>query len=100
MLAYQPDDALRGTKTVRMEQRVTEQAKALIEDAARLLGINASEFAAAAATKAARETIKEYQKTVLTKEDHQAFLAAWDATEPAAALVDLMHMHAGVTAEK
>jgi uncharacterized protein (DUF1778 family) len=90
MLAYHADYSLRGTKTVRMEQRTTPEAKALIEEAARLLGINPSEFTTSAAAKVARETLKEHESTVLTEKDHEAFLRAWEATEPTADLVRLM----------
>jgi uncharacterized protein (DUF1778 family) len=92
MLAYHSDEALQHTKTVRMEQRTTQQAKDLIEQAAQMLGVNASEFTVSAAAKAARETLKEYEATVLTTEDHAAFLRAWDATEPTADLVRLMSL--------
>jgi uncharacterized protein (DUF1778 family) len=73
-----------------MEQRTSQRAKTLIEQAAWLLGINASEFTVSAAAKAARETLREYEETVLTEKDHEAFLRAWDATEPTADLVRLM----------
>jgi uncharacterized protein (DUF1778 family) len=100
MLAYQADFSVQGTKTVRMEQRTTPQAKELIEQAACLLGINASEFTVAAAAKAARETMKEYEMTTLLPSAHAAFLRAMEATEPTADLVNLMKMHAEVTKGK
>jgi uncharacterized protein (DUF1778 family) len=96
MLAYQADSSLQGTKSVRMEQRTTQHTKELIEKAASLLGINASEFTVAAAAKAARETMKEYEMTTLQPSAHAAFLQAMEATEPSADLVNLMELHTEV----
>jgi uncharacterized protein (DUF1778 family) len=95
MLAHQEEETLTaGAKTARMEQRTTQETKDLIEQAAGLLGINASEFTVVAAARAARQTLREYQVTVLTSENHAAFLRALDATEPTAELRDLMSLHA------
>jgi uncharacterized protein (DUF1778 family) len=100
MLAYKEDETtITGAKTVRMEQRTTQKAKALIEEAASLLGINASEFTVSAAARVARETLKEYQGTVLTPKDHEAFIRALDATEPTQDLIDLMSLHAKVASK-
>ena len=93
-------DRLRGAKTARMEQRTTVEAKELIERAARMLGVNASEFTVVAATEAARRTLRDYEATVLQPEAHAAFLQALDATEPTRALVDLMGLHAEVTGNR
>ena len=90
-------EAFPDAKTARMEQRTTAAAKALIEEAARMLGINASEFTVAAATRAARETLRRYETTVLQPEDREAFLEALDATEPTTDMVDLMALHARAT---
>jgi uncharacterized protein (DUF1778 family) len=93
MFAYKDDDednTTVGVKSVRMEQRTTEKAKQLIERAAGSLGINASEFTVSAALRAARETLKEYEVTTISKEQHEAFIRALDATEPTPALVSLM----------
>jgi uncharacterized protein (DUF1778 family) len=100
MLTYQADLGIHGTKTVRMEQRTTLEAKELIEKAASLLGINASEFTVVAAVRAARETVKEYQMTALTPDNHAAFLEAWDATEPTDSLVGLMRLRQEVATSK
>jgi uncharacterized protein (DUF1778 family) len=83
-----------------MEQRTTEQAKNLIERAAALLGVNASEFTVAAAAKAARETLRDYEITTIRQEDHAAFLRALDETEPSDDLVALMKLHARTTAAR
>lgn len=100
MLAYQTDFSVQGQKTARMEQRTTQQAKELIEQAACLLGINASEFIVAAAAKAAREALRDYEQTKLTAPAHEAFLRALDATTPSDKLVDLMRMHKEVATQK
>jgi uncharacterized protein (DUF1778 family) len=83
-----------------MEQRTTPQAKELIEQAACLLGINASEFTVAAAAKVARDTLRDYQSTALQPSAHAAFIAAMEATEPTEGLVDLMTLHAEVSKTK
>jgi uncharacterized protein (DUF1778 family) len=83
-----------------MEQRTTRQAKELIEQAACLLGVNASEFIVSVAAKAARETLRDYEQTKLTAPAHQAFMRALDATEHPAKLVALMKMHREVSGKK
>jgi uncharacterized protein (DUF1778 family) len=100
MLPYQTDFALQGRKTARLEQRTTQQAKELIEQAASLLGVNASDFVISVATKAARETLRDYEQTRLTAPAHEAFLRALDATLPSDKLVDLMRLHKEVSATK
>jgi uncharacterized protein (DUF1778 family) len=100
MLAYETDFTTHGRKTARLEQRTTQQAKELIEQAACLLGVNASDFVVAAAAKAARETLRDYEQTRLTAPAHDAFLRALDATSPSDKLVDLMRMHKEVSARK
>ncbi|HEX3338576.1 MAG TPA: DUF1778 domain-containing protein [Pseudolabrys sp.] len=83
-----------------MEQRTTAQAKELIEQAACLLGINASEFTVVAAAKMARDTLRDYETTALQPSAHAAFMAAMEATEPTKGLVDLMTLHAEVSKTK
>jgi uncharacterized protein (DUF1778 family) len=100
VLARMTDDALCGAKSVRMEQRTTEKVKSLIEEAAHLLGVNASEFTTVAAAKAARATLQEYHMTVVASQDHAAFSRALDAVEPTNDLVNLMRMHADVSERK
>lgn len=100
MLAYQADFSAQGLKTARMEQRTTEQAKELIEQAACLLGVNASEFVIAAAAKMARETIRDYERTMLSPPAHDAFMRALDAAGPTDRLVELMKMHTEVAGGK
>lgn len=100
MLAYQADFSVQGLKTARMEQRTTEQTKELIEQAACLLGVNASEFVIAAAAKMARDTISDYERTMLTAPAHDAFMRALDAAGPTDRLVELMKMHTEVVGGK
>ena len=100
MLAYKTDYSIHGTKSVRMEQRTTQQAKELIEQAACLLGVNASEFTVAAAARVARETLRDYENTALQPSAHAAFMRAMEATEPTADLVALMKLHAEVSKAK
>ncbi len=100
MLGYEADLSVHGQKTARMEQRTTRQAKELIEQAAYLLGVNASEFMVSVAAKAARETLRDYEQTKLTAPAHQEFMRALDATEPSAKLVALMKMHREVSGKK
>jgi uncharacterized protein (DUF1778 family) len=94
MFAFRSDDETSGQKTARMEQRTTEQIKSLIERAAGLLGVNASEFTVAAAAKAARETLRDFETTSVRPEDHAAFLRALDDAEPTNDLIALMKLHA------
>jgi len=100
MLPYRADQSVRGPKSARMEQRTTQEAKELIEKAASLLGVNASEFTVAAAAKAARDTIRDYEVTALQPSAHAAFIAALEATEPTKSLADLMTLHTEVSQSK
>jgi uncharacterized protein (DUF1778 family) len=85
-----------GQRTARLEQRMTPETKELIERAARLQGVSASDFLLSHAATAARETISRLEVTALTPEDHAAFNRAADA-EPTRELLDLMQHHAEVT---
>ena len=100
MLGFKAEEAAQGAKSARMEQRTTQGAKDLIERAASLLGVNASEFTVLAATRAARETIRDYEMTTLKPDAHEAFMRALDATEPSRDMVELMRMHAEGTTTK
>ena len=80
-----------------MEQRTTVEAKNLIERGARAVGVSPSEFVTAAACREARSTLRAYEVTVLTPQDHDAFMAAFDATEPTPALVELMRLPFGAS---
>jgi uncharacterized protein (DUF1778 family) len=89
-----------GARTARMEQRTTRETKELIERAAYLQGVNASEFLVAHGAIAAKETIRRFEDTVIRPEDRDAFMRAFDDTEPNQDLVDLMTMHRQVTSRK
>ncbi len=93
MLDFRSNTDASNPKTARMEQRTTEQTKSLIERAAGLLGVNASEFTVAAAAKAAHETLRDYETTTIQPEDHAAFLRALDDAEPTNDLVALLKLH-------
>jgi uncharacterized protein (DUF1778 family) len=92
----QPD----GTRSARMEQRTTPETKDLIERAAQLQGVNASEFLIAHGAAAALETIRRFESTVLRPEDRDAFMRAFDDDKPNKALIDLMAMHKRVTTRR
>ncbi len=100
MLSYEADSSLHGTKSARMEQRTTQQAKDLIEKAANLLGVSPSEFTVQAAAAAARQTVSAYETTALKPSAHEAFFKALDATEPTPDLAALLQMHAEVQKAK
>jgi uncharacterized protein (DUF1778 family) len=89
-----------GARTARMEQRTTPEAKELIERAAYLQGVNASEFLVAHGAIAARETIRRFEETVLRYEDRDAFMRAFDDTKPNKDLVDLMALHTRVASKR
>lgn len=89
-----------GARTARMEQRTTSETKELIERAAYLQGVNASEFLVSHAALAAQETISRFEGTVLRPEDRDAFMRAFDDTEPNKDLVDLMALHGRVTSKR
>lgn len=93
MFALREDALLKGGKTARMEQRTTEEAKKIIEEAASLLGVNGSEFTTQAAVKAARETINGYGTTTLTRADQEAFARAIDNVEPTEDLIAFVRRH-------
>jgi uncharacterized protein (DUF1778 family) len=95
MLAFEAAPS-EGTRKARLEQRMSQETKALLDRAAYLQGVNASEFVLSHAVAAARETINRLEGTVITPEDRDAFMRAFDA-EPTQALVDIMKLHAEVT---
>jgi uncharacterized protein (DUF1778 family) len=96
MLPFQ-EAAQTGTRSARLESRVTPQIKELIERAAFLQGVTATDFVVAYAVTAARETINRLESTVLRPEDRDAFMRAFEDTKPNKTLVDLMALHRRVT---
>ena len=67
------------TNTARIEFRLPPESKGLIEEAAKLLGMNVSEFASSRLVALARQTIAEHNVTRLTNRDRDIFLAMLDA---------------------
>ncbi|MGK7877063.1 MAG: DUF1778 domain-containing protein [Xenococcaceae cyanobacterium] len=63
-------------KNVRLEARVTEEQKQLMERAAFLRGQNLTEFMVAVLAEAATQIIKEHEIIELTQRDRQAFVDA------------------------
>src|SRR5713226_9009982 len=98
MLAFEA--LTHGSRTARMEQRTTPETKQLIERAANLVGVNASEFLVTHGALAAQETIRRFEGTTLRPEDRQAFIEAFNDTEPNEELVDLMALHRRVTSKR
>lgn len=88
-----------GRKTARLEARLSAERKALIDLAAKLQGVDLTEFAVAAATTMARETISRHEVTRLTPADHAAFAKALEA-EPTDALVNVFRLHDEVAAAR
>jgi uncharacterized protein (DUF1778 family) len=84
-------------RTERLEQRLSPRAKELIEHAAALQGVTASEFARSYIMQAAHETINRMEVTRLAAEDRDAFLRAFDDERPNQALIDIFELHAQVT---
>jgi uncharacterized protein (DUF1778 family) len=92
MLRYQRSD-VKGGKKVRMEQRLPQEAKEIIEKAARLQGLDLSEFVVSHAVTAARETIAKMGTTALQPEDISAFMRAFEEDQPNGELAALFALH-------
>lgn len=100
MLPHKLDPAQASPARVRMEQRTSAEAKALIERAAHALGISPSEFVTAAACREARATLHQCEATRVPPEMAQAFVDTFEREVPAPAMVDLMAVHAKVAAAR
>lgn len=81
-------------RTARIEQRVSPRTKGLIEHAAALQGLTASEFMIAHGVSAAQDTINRLEGTRLVAEDRTAFLRALDDESANDTLTDLFALHA------
>jgi uncharacterized protein (DUF1778 family) len=92
-----PPSAARAPKTERLALRTSAEAKQLIERAAQALGLNATEFVTAAALREARETLRRHDSTTIPPALGQAFVEAFERTEPTPALVDLMRLQASAS---
>ena len=81
-------------KTARMEQRMKPRVKALIQQAAALLGVDDTTFITSVALERARATIADHGCTVLSAEDRGSVLAALDSPPtPTADLREVMALH-------
>lgn len=83
-----PAPALKSsTKADRIEARLSSEAKSLIEHAARLEGLSASDFMITHAQEAARAVISEHERWSLDRRQSRAFVEALiDPPAPNAAL--------------
>ncbi len=78
---------LAAIKTARVEARITDEQKALLQRAAVLAGQSLSEFIIHSARAAAERTIADAELIRLTREERDAFVAALlDPPEPSARL--------------
>lgn len=64
------------TKDDRIDLRVSEEAKQLIERAAAIAGMNVSTFTLSTTLRAAKEEIVAYERLSLSKRDSEVFLTA------------------------
>jgi len=81
-------------KTARMEQRTRPHVKSTIEQAAALMGVDATAFVTNAAYERARETIMAHERTMLSAEDRDVLLAALEnPVAPTDSLREAFKMH-------
>lgn len=81
-------------KTERLDFRIAEKQKELIESAALLLGESVSSFAVSTLLERASEVVATYQHTQLTRDDAKRFLAIIDSNdEPNAKLKAAFKKH-------
>ena len=86
--------AIEEPNTARMEQRTKPSVKAQIQWAAALLGVDEAAFVTSAALDRARITIADHERTVLSAEDRDAVLTAFDVPpEPTPALHEAVALH-------
>ncbi len=85
--------ALDEPKSARMEQRTKPHVKAAIQKAAALMGVDETAFVTAAAYERALESIAAHERTVLSAQDRDVFLAALEApAAPTEALREAVRM--------
>lgn len=92
MLAFRDTtEAVRESKSARLEQRTKPRVKATIEQAAAAVGVDTSDFVTSAAYREALATIERVNRTVLDADASAAFFAALDRVSgPNAAMRELM----------
>ena len=72
--------------TARIEMRVSEDHKALVEKAASVAGQSVTAFALTTLIERAHQVLLEHETTVLSARDRDAFLRAVSETRPNATL--------------
>lgn len=78
-------------KTERIHQRISPEAKRVIERAASLRGVTVNDFVTSSAYEAATKTIKEYEVIQLTQKETERFVKSFlSPPAPNAALKKLM----------
>lgn len=75
--------AAQKIKSERLEARVTPEAKALFERAARIQGRSFTDFVVNSALEAARRAVRDHEIAELTQHDRIAFIEALLASPPA-----------------
>jgi len=83
-----------------MEQRVSPRDKELIDHAASLQGMTASEFVVSQSVTAAREAISRLEVTRLSPDDREAFMRAFEDEEVNEALIDVFRLRAAIEAKR
>ena len=77
------------TKSERLEMRVSQEHKDLIERAAAITGQPVTAFAISNLVERAEEILDRHQQTILSSRDQELFMEILDADEePTAALVE------------
>ncbi len=66
----------KGGKTARLEARVTEEQKALIQRAAALTGRSLTNFVVSSLQEIATRTVREHELMALSARDREAFVSA------------------------
>lgn len=81
------DAKARASKAARLEARITQDQKALLERAAMIAGRSLSDFVISSAQEAATRTIRDHEMVSLSARDSKTFVAAvLEASEPGARL--------------
>ncbi|MDE0108956.1 MAG: DUF1778 domain-containing protein [Bryobacterales bacterium] len=81
-------------RTARMEQRTTPRAKAQIQHAGALLGVDDATFITSFALERARAIIADHERTVLSAEDRESIVAALGSPPaPTDDLREVMALH-------
>ena len=88
--------AVEQTKKQRLDVRLAEDVKRLIEEAASCMGQSVSAFAVSALAEKARSVVSQHRAIALSARDRDRFLAALEAdTEPTKRLKRAARRHAG-----